>query len=225
MVERAEETTASARRYTPAAGYSWLTPLYDPVLALTMREQTFRSMLVERVSSVAPKTVLDLGCGTGSLAVLLARALPGATITGVDGDEQVLRRARKKIGRSDRRVSFRRALASDLPLDSESQDVVVSSLVFHHLAPREKVKALAETHRVLRPQGRLEIADWGRPQDVAMRAAFLAVQLLDGFETTRDHAAGRLPEMIDRAGFTEVTVSRRLRTVWGTLDLISARRR
>lgn len=108
-----------------------------------------------------------------------------------------------------------------LPVDSASVDVVTASLLLHPLPPPLKLAALAESRRVLRPGGRIVIADWGRPHDPLMRAGFLALQLLDGFENTRDHAAGPLPSLIRQAGFSLVKVERRWRTVWGSLELIS----
>jgi len=211
-------------QFVPALGKRWLTGIYDPVLALTMREKTFRAALVGRVAALgAPKAVLDLGCGTGSTTVLLAEIFPDAVVSAIDGDEDVLARAREKARRLGVAIKFTKALAGDLPLASKSQDAVVSSLLFHHLTEDAKQAALAEALRVLKPGGSLHIADWGAAQDPLMRAAFLGVQLLDGFETTRLHAAGGLPSLLEASAFSEVHVWRQLRTMFGTLDLIEAR--
>lgn len=103
-----------------------------------------------------------------------------------------------------------------------SADRVVMSLLLHHLGPDAKRAALSEARRVLRPGGRLHIADWGRPADRVMRAAFFALQLIDGFAGTRDHAAGRLPRVVVEAGFSDVQCHRHLRTTWGSLELLRA---
>jgi SAM-dependent methyltransferase len=103
-----------------------------------------------------------------------------------------------------------------------SADRVVMSLLLHHLEPTAKRAALAEARRALKAGGRLHVADWGRPADPLMRASFLGLQLLDGFAGTRDHVAGRLPGLIAESGFGSVSVDRRYRTAWGSLELITA---
>jgi SAM-dependent methyltransferase len=209
-------------RYVPAAGRAWLTALYDPTMALTMRERAFRPAVVTAVLARAPRTVVDIGCGTGTLAAMLARADPNLEVHAIDGDETVLGRAREKTAEFSERIHLARGLAGELPVESSSVDVFTASLLLHHLAPAAKRAALTEARRVLRPGGHIVIADWGAPHGALTRAGFLALQLLDGFENTREHAAGRLPSLIEQAGFSGVKVERRWRTVWGSLELISA---
>jgi ubiquinone/menaquinone biosynthesis C-methylase UbiE len=90
--------------------------------------------------------------------------------------------------RGAERVTWTEGLATSLPVPESSADRVVMSLLLHHLAPAAKRQALAEALRVLRPGGRLHIADWGRPPAPLMRVAFfLTVQLVDGLEGTPPH--------------------------------------
>jgi ubiquinone/menaquinone biosynthesis C-methylase UbiE len=207
------------QRYVPAAGFKVLTRFYDPILALTSREQAFRSKLLAAVSARLPDggRVLDVGCGTGSFALLLAQARPDAQILGLDDDPDALAIAQRKAPGLD----FRQALAGDSGEPDGSADAVTLSLVLHHLDPAGRAAALGEARRVLRPGGMLHVADWGRPQDPAMRVAFTVLQLVDGFATTRDHAAGNLPGFIERAGFAPAPAFATLRTAFGSLELRS----
>ncbi|MDP9345695.1 MAG: class I SAM-dependent methyltransferase [Actinomycetota bacterium] len=210
-------------RYLPATGRLPLTALYDPVLALTMRERTFRPAVVAAAVKDEPAAILDVGCGTGTLAIALAEAAPDAVVTGVDGDPAILDRARHKATDADASVVFAEGRAERLPFADASFDCVTSTLMLHHLTPEPKRQALREAARVLRPGGRLVIADWGRPRDPVAAAGFLAVRLLDGVAPTRDHAAGRLPELMTATGLTGVHTEQHWRTIWGTLERFTAR--
>jgi SAM-dependent methyltransferase len=204
-------------RYVPAAGRRGLTAFYDPVMAVSMRESAWRPKLVEAATSGLPRNgvIADVGAGTGRLARRLMQARPDADVVAIDGDPDVLRRAAVKG------VRGREGLADALPFDDASVDRVVMSLLLHHLDRDGKLDALREARRVLAPGGRLHIADWGRP-DPLTRPGFLALQVLDGFPGTRDHAAGRLPQLIAEAGFAAVRTGDRFRTPWGRLELLSA---
>jgi ubiquinone/menaquinone biosynthesis C-methylase UbiE len=215
-------SAAPAERYVPAAGRAAFTGAYDAVLAATMREARWRPALLAAVVAGLPPgaTVVDVGAGTGTLAIALAAARPDARVVGVDGDPQVLALARRKAGAE--RVDWVAALAGDLPLADAGADRIVLSLLLHHLSPGSRDGALREVRRVLRPGGRLHVADWGRPRGLLPRVAFGALRLLDGREATRDHAAGRVPAVLAAAGFAGVRRQARVRTGWGTLELLAA---
>jgi ubiquinone/menaquinone biosynthesis C-methylase UbiE len=215
---------AAEERYVTATGLRGLTRFYDSIVALTMREQLFRGRLTRQVlAGLAPgDRVADVGAGTGTFAIGLAAAAPAATVVAIDGDPEVLAIAAAKDGAAA--VEWKRGLANELPLADDSCDRVTMSLLLHHLDAAGKRAALAEAHRVLRPGGSLHIADWGKPQDPLMRAGLFTLAVFDGFDGIRDHAAGRLPRFVEDAGFGAVRRHDRLRTAWGSLELLSAAR-
>jgi ubiquinone/menaquinone biosynthesis C-methylase UbiE len=188
-------------------------------MALTMREQRWRPQLATAVLEGLDdaEVVVDVGCGTATLAIDLAARRPSVRVIGVDGDPQVLRLARAKPGAE--RVELREGDATGLPLEDDSAAAVVCSLLLHHLPPAAKSAALREARRVLRPGGTLHIADWGRPADPLAMAGFSVLQLFDGRDGTRDHRAGRLLAIIEAAGFDRVAITRQLRTIFGTLAI------
>ena len=209
----------------PALRYKRLTPLFDSVVAPLTRERIFKERLLDRARLCPGEDVLDLACGTGTLAIAAARATPGARVVGVDADPVVLAKARVKARRAGVDLAFDQALSTALPYENGGFDVVLSSLFFHHLDDDAKAASGDEILRILRPGGRLVVGDIGRPHGVGMRLAVLAtVQLLDGVATTSANVAGRLPSVLTRAGLRDVAVTDRLRTPTGTIEIINATR-
>ncbi len=206
--------------YIPPLRYHWLTRFYDPLVRLTTREKAFRRALVLQAAPQPGEQVLDLGCGTATLTIAIARACSSATVTGVDADAHALAIARAKARDAALALDFRQADSTRMPFPNESFDRVVSSLFFHHLSSAEKAATLVETGRVLKPGGELHVADWGKPSNALLRASFLGVQLLDGFETTRDSVAGALPTLLRAAGFEDVEETTKFDAPLGTIQLL-----
>ena len=215
--------SATHQDYVPAAGKAWLTGSYDRAVALTMREPRWRPQLIGAVSGDLPEGghAIEIGAGTGSLSIALAEARPDAHVTGVDGDPEILALAQRKQGAGD--VTWTEGLAQELPFDDASVDVAVISLVLHHLTDLAKQDALAEVARVLKPQGALHIADWGPPRSVFAALGARTLQLFDGAAGPESLLAGDLPRLLRRAGL-EARKHGSLPTIWGTLELWSARK-
>lgn len=211
-----------SEKYVPALRFRWLTPAYDVVVRATTRESTFKASLVEQASLGGCQRVLDLACGTGTLAIQIKQRYPHLHVVGIDGDSEVLAIASRKATAAKATVQFDRGLSCSLPYPDAYFDGALSSLFFHHLSWRDKQRTAGELFRVIRPGGELHVADWGRATGPLMRAGFIAVQLLDGFRNTQDNVDGRLIELFQDANFSGVAQTKAFSTVFGTLAMYRA---
>lgn len=203
--------------YIPALSFRWLTPLYDPILKWVMREDTFKRRLVQEANVQPGMKVLDLGCGTGTLTMMLKEAYPNASITGLDGDPQVLDIAHKKAGHLT--IRWEQGLAYDLPYSDSMFDRVVTSLVVHHLVTHDKRRAFQEVFRVLKPEGELYVLDFGVPHS---SFPHLITRFMHGLEEAADNFDGRIPQFIAEVGFEQVTEVDYFVTAFGPLSLWKA---
>jgi SAM-dependent methyltransferase len=212
----------SEQTFTPALGRFAATRFFDPVVALT-RERLWRALAVMYAAPRPDDVIVDVGCGTGSLALLVSRVEPRAQIIGVDPDSDVLAVARQKAAGSTSvqwRVGMGDALVDSVGADSA--DTVVSSLVLHQCPLPMKRAVLASMFAVLRSGGRLVIADYGWQRSSLMRLAFRIVQLADGKEDTQPNADGILPELLSEAGFRDVRETEVVPTITGSISVYVA---
>lgn len=216
-----EAAGMSERAFTPALGRFIPTRFYDSVASL-LRERLWRGLVVMHVAPRPDEVIVDVGCGTGSLALLLRHVRPGARVVGVDPDREVLARARRKDAGVEWRVGMGDALVA--VVGSGSVSVVVSSLVLHQCPMAMKRAVLASMFAVLRPGGRLVIADYGLQRTWLMRLAFRVVQLADGKQDTQPNADGVLPRLIAEAGFLDVREAEVVPTISGSISVYTARR-
>jgi ubiquinone/menaquinone biosynthesis C-methylase UbiE len=212
---------AHAKRFIPAAGAHWLLPLYDPLVRLLGREKRVRGRLLEAAELGEGTRVLDLGCGTGSLVVMLKRRYPSARVAAIDPDPKALARARAKLAHAGALADFEQGFADALPYADGSFDRVLSSLMLHHLTAPEKDAALGEAFRVLAPGGTLHVLDFAETQGAGLHAL---AERLHGGDSAEDRAGPDLVERMRGAGFAEAEEQDRLRTLLGRLLLHRARR-
>jgi ubiquinone/menaquinone biosynthesis C-methylase UbiE len=195
--------------YLPAMGRDRLLPLYDPFTWLMGVPRVHRR-LVELAGVEPGHRVLEIGCGTGNLALRAQRMHPDAELVGIDPDPLALARARRKAERKGLPVHFDQGKAGELPYPDESIDRVLSAFMFHHLDDAEKRRALAEIGRVLRPAGQLHLVD------VAGHHHGRFGERMQRSEHLRDNAGDGIPDRLKEAGFTDIRTGERgrLRTTF-----------
>ena len=154
----------SERTFLPAASYDIFLPFYDPIARLMGADRARRN-LIEQANIQPSQRILDIGCGTGTFAVLLKKERPEVEVIGLDPDPKALRRGKTKATRAGVSVQFDQGFADELPYDSSSFDRVFSSLMFHHLEEPTREKTLREVVRVLKPGGSLHLLDFATSGD------------------------------------------------------------
>jgi ubiquinone/menaquinone biosynthesis C-methylase UbiE len=215
--------TARPADYLPAARFDFLTPVFDVFVRTTTRERTFKEKLLDQARLDDSLEVLDLGSGSGTLAIWAKRRHPALRIRGLDGDSTINEQARRKAARAGVEIAFDEGLSYELPYADGSFDRVLSSLFFHHLVLRDKERTIAEIARVLRPGGEVHVADWGQPRSLPEKVGAFAIRTFDGDEPTRDSLAGRLPELLEAGGLTDARERDRVAAPLGVVSLYSAR--
>ena len=189
----------SQREFLPAAGRDVFLPLYDPMVSLMGFGRAVQE-LISQANLERSQSVLDVGCGTGTLIIMLKRQYSAVNVTGLDPDSKALRRACKKAGRAGVSVQLDHGFADELPYDERSFDRVFSSFMFHHLDEDERERTSREVSRVLKPGGSFHLLDF--VSDEAKDGFFN--RLIGGHALMETNTNERILGLISRAGFTNV---------------------
>jgi ubiquinone/menaquinone biosynthesis C-methylase UbiE len=182
------------RTYIPAAGRDWRLPLYDPITRLLGVDRT-RRRLVEQAELTRGQRVLEVGCGTGSVLITMGRQHPAVELVGLDPDPKALARAERKAHAAGVRVRLDRGFSDAMPYEDASFDRVLSSFMYHHVPPDEKPAMFREIHRVLKPDGRLELVDFAGPE----RTRGFFARMLHAHHVMSDNAEARVIELMTGA--------------------------
>src|SRR5579859_526211 len=193
---------------------------YDLLVQLLTlgRARRLRARMADLLQTKPGDAVLDVGCGTGDLALVLAQRVgSGGAVTGIDASPEMIARASQKARRKGATIAFRLEPVEALSFPDQSFDGAVSSLAFHHFPVDLRGQALANIARVLKPGGQVCIID-AMPSSGHMR-----------WHAATMTGMHELAEMLRAAGFTEIN-SGRLKfsalNVLGfpTLGFVSARK-
>jgi ubiquinone/menaquinone biosynthesis C-methylase UbiE len=207
------------RAYVPAAGHDWLLPLYDPLQRWLGGEAAHRQ-LIEQADLGPTDRVLEIGCGTGNLSLLVKRLHPTVDLVALDPDPKALARARRKADREGVSLQLERGFADQLPYPDGSFARVLSAFMLHHLQPEERARTLRETRRVLAPGGSVHVVDFADADPWLHR---LATRLF--------HRGGHAPAAFDRsipdslsdAGLTGAATVAHRGTIFGRVEYYAAR--
>lgn len=187
---------------------------YDALVNLLTfgRARVFYEGVLDLARLSPGQRVLDVGCGTGSLA-LAAKRRVGAegAVQGVDASPEMVARARHKAARAGLEVTFDAAPAQALPCSDGAFDVVLSTLMIHHLPDDARRQAVAEMQRVLKPGGRLLVVDLTHGH--GLWAALSPVSLFHGHDDL--YAARDAEALIKEAAFSEVVTGHLKPSVMG----------
>ena len=176
---------------------------YDFLTNILMFGQAgrLRRMTIDLALLKPGEAVLDVGCGTGGVT-LPARQRVGAAgkAAGIDPAAEMIAVARQKAQRKGLEIDFRVGVIEALPYPDASFDAVTSSLMMHHLPQHLQVKGLAEIYRVLKPGGRLLIADMASPKSSTSQRVLTSLALHHGLKLGVED----LQDILKGAGFGEI---------------------
>jgi ubiquinone/menaquinone biosynthesis C-methylase UbiE len=193
----------------------------DSLIKWLRRETAINNHLVEQCGVDKIQRVLDLGCGTAALAILIKKAHPGADVIGIDGDRKNIEIAEAKTRAQGLTIPLFDAKPFDIPCRDNYFDRVFVSTLFHHLPTKDKIRAAEEMYRILKPGGELHVADFGRPRNSLM--VFIA-RIMRKFDGMDDNIQGLLPHIAYAANFEHIETMTELKTIFGTISLFRAKK-
>jgi len=164
--------------------------------------EKFTRRIVNEASIKPGESVLDCGCGTGTLAIVVKRLL-GKTgkVYGIDISKDQLAIAKRKASEQGLEIAFEKASIDEMPFPDSSFDVIFSTLMLHHVPPAVRERAFREMRRVLKPNGRIVVADFGPPSRAWLWVVLFPMLLVFFLHSTsRDIIRNPLHNQMQTAG-------------------------
>jgi ubiquinone/menaquinone biosynthesis C-methylase UbiE len=203
------------------AGLDTISDLSERLVQWASPERAYVTELLRLVALKSGDRLLDIGCGSGDLLATAAIQEPGAILVGLDPNEDALELASHKIPGTIHAAELHQGVAEELPFEDDSFDIVCATRLLARLDARTRATALRECWRVLRPGGRLLIADWAQePAGIEALITYPWRLVRDTFFS--DNGAPTLAEAIGIARFHPAEPRWRFRTAVGVLELLEA---
>jgi SAM-dependent methyltransferase len=173
------------------------------------RIQTVRSRILDNSTIKTGDRVLDVGCGTGGLAIQAKSVVgPEGSVYGIDASAGMIGIAQQKSKDAGVDVNFQPGLIERIPFPDHHFDVVMNSLVMHHLPSELQVSAAREMQRVLKPGGVIYIVDMeATPGNFWQRIGDLAIGMHGGHKHMDSAVQGFQP-LLESAGFRDISSSK-----------------
>ena len=202
MIEHMHAAKTAGQSSEKEAILGYMAHYYDLVTWLMTwgKEKALRKKEVELALIEPDSSILEIGCGTGSLTLAAqARLGPSGRLVGIDAAPEMIEVARRKAARAGANINFQVAFIQDIPYPADSFDRIMCSFMIFHMSAGVRLKGFSEIRRVLKPGGRLLLVDTGLPSQVwkqTLLKKFMAAMI--------EHELKELIPLMQETGFTHI---------------------
>lgn len=198
--------------YSPPIFLSILSPIYDAYLFLRGYGQKYSKEIIV-LSNIFKEQdkqkILDVGCATGTLLIELKKLFPNINVTGLDPDKYSLHKAKRKMEKCNVDFDIINSLAENMPFKDNTFDLIFCINTFHHIVgEKKKVIVCKEIYRVLKPNGKFILVDFGHVKNKILNKI---LHIIYDFDNVGDNIDGILDEILIKTGFENIKIIRRWR--------------
>lgn len=203
-----------AEKFIPALRFKFLNNLFDRFLKVSMKEKHIKNELINFSKLNKKQTILDFGCGTGTLIKMILEKTPELNIVGLDIDQNILNLATQKLKNYNPQLIKYNGV--NIPYSDNYFDKVLTSLAIHHINTENKILIFKEIRRVIKTKGKIYILDFAKPKDVYSK---FVTSILKFTEPIHDNIEGKISGMLNESGFTDISQNGYYKTTFGPLTI------
>lgn len=202
------------KNFIPALRFKSLNNLFDLFLKISMRENFIKNELINFSKLNNNQTILDFGCGTGTLIEMILLKTPKLNIIGLDIDQNILNIATQKLKLYNPQLIKYNGV--NIPFSDNYFDKVLSSLTIHHISSGNKIFIFKEIRRIMTTGGKIYILDFVKPADMYSKFVTTILKLI---EPIHDNIEGKIPGLLNESGFTDISQYGYYKTAFGALTI------